>query len=989
MRKGFTPAHGFYVRCSTLLLLTLITTSALAQAPGTNKFSDGAPKFSLIDRDPALTKNVVLTDTVVTLPASNVTLTEADTFRVVLSGIDWRYTGTTPIQSAEDIDRIPGDDPGLYLITDGIAHKIYLVLATTQALSGEFGGPLGTAEFLDRPVDAYPYFTNNRLKMVITDQGRHRVIQVDWLTGTIEQFYGSTPGNGPNQLSGPSDAVLLAGNEVLIGDTGNNRVVVADLARQDTVWSFGGLNRPVDVEPEAATGLFLVTDQGNHRVVLIQRNPRRIVWQFGKTGQATGNPDSTLNAPTDADVLPNGNILICDAGNKRLIEVDRQKKIVYTFAHPLVDLRDADRITENVADRNKQLVVANNRPVSQNVLPIRLAYKSASYKSAIRDFTRDVDFDSLRFFANMPVGTTVRLQLRSANTSEGVSAAKWYGPKDTLDFYTGLPTAVNRVHDGHRYYQFNADLLTTSPLLTPELKSDTRLNRRGVEVKAHYFDTNLTGTITSTVIRDSSKLVITSWQRFLVNSVLPADPQQRGQVQITAKVLDETGKTVLFSEQLSPATAANPFILSQVEPLRRKQRVRLQAELKTNNSSITPKLNDWQIEWQNTPSTKGKLSFTDENGRDTGFYRVFSTADNPPLNVIVYLMLDDMNLLLVEESIKLDIRAARSGDVQRDVQLSKQSSGFYVSVPAFPALMIPTNTPARPGVIEGRSPRDTLIARYVDPTDPNDVSIARVLMIQNVIGAMQVQTRRGVKLDTVSIKDSLFVHVTGELDRDISAARDSITIKFINAQNTDTEELRLYEVFNSAAQAYDTGEFKGRTAIPLIKAASIDGDGKLQVNGGDQVRVQFEDLDGSKLQVFVQVRPDLTTPQLFTLAQNKAFDFFVAPNPYHAQRNKDDGLRLGVVANTGTVSINKIEIYNLAGERIRTIDGANIPFRNGVLVGEALATDKGRLWWDMRTDTGSAVASGTYWAKFYVRFTEAATNRAQETTTLRKFVIVL
>jgi hypothetical protein len=42
----------------------------------------------------------------------------------------------------------------------------------------------------------------------------------------------------------------------------------------------------------------------------------------------------------------------------------------------------------------------------------------------------------------------------------------------------------------------------------------------------------------------------------------------------------------------------------------------------------------------------------------------------------------------------------------------------------------------------------------------------------------------------------------------------------------------------------------------------------------------------------------------------------------------------------------------------------------------------------LRTDSGALVASGTYWAKIYLRFTDSTTLRTQETTALRKFVIV-
>jgi hypothetical protein len=335
----------------------------------------------------------------------------------------------------------------------------------------------------------------------------------------------------------------------------------------------------------------------------------------------------------------------------------------------------------------------------------------------------------------------------------------------------------------------------------------------------------------------------------------------------------------------------------------------------------------------------------------------------------------------------LQVRATLSGD-QQTVQLTRQPSGLFILETGYPAVMTDQG-PIRLNVFEGKSPRDTLTARYVDPTDPTDISTARVLMIQNVTGTMRIENRLGTRVDTVSVNDSLFVHVLGETDRDLSPARDSVSVRFLNTLNNDQEDVTLYEAFNSATNAFDTGEFRSRVGVPIVTTGGgIDNDGQLLVSGGDQVRVEFLDLDNSKVQVVVQVRQVVDVPALRILAGNKAFDFFVAPNPYNARQHANDGLRLGVVANTGDVLIRKIEIYNLAGERVRSLEGAEIPLQNLITRGGAAATPRATFWWNLRSDAGALASSGTYWAKIYLRFTDSTTQRVQETTTLRKFVIV-
>ena len=995
MRKGFTPAHFLQRRFSAFCLLTalyLSYTPSNAQTPGQRTYRDGFPRFLRVD--PALTQNVALNDTVASLIAIPLARTDPDTF--VLSGIDWRYPGVAPsLISPTDIQKVPEAlaQRDFYLITDPPGRKIYLFNSAAPGGSENAYGGVGT---LDKPVAAIAYPDSSaKFKVIITDQSANAVIQVDWTLKTEDWRLNDASLQVVDRLAAPSDAMPINnGREILVCDTGKNRVIVIDPRTRRVVWEFTKapndnlpLNSPVDVDIDPATGYFVITDKNNHRVLMVDRASKENRWQFG-TGQAGKGADK-LNGPTDADALPGGRVLVCDAGNKRLIEVDGTKQIVYTFAHPLEDLRAVNRIVENIREQNKTLVIAGNLPISQNALPLRLAYANEFFDSTPQnfDFSSAVDFDSLGFprvAIDVPAGTRLRLQLRSANVVTELNNAKWYGPKDTLDFYTGATTAVNRVHDGHRFIQYRVFLdnddnpqKKSDPLLTPRL--------RQVKISSHYFDTNITGTLTSTAIRDSAQLIITSFKRVIANTVLPADPQQRTQVQITLNIRDEANQTNLFSEPLGSTASFNQFDLALVDLLRRRQAVRLQAVLKTNNSAITPKLNDWQLEWENTRSTASSLKFTDPNGQPVSFYRVEPIENNPPPNVgTVFLALDDMNLLPIEAGVNLEVRAILSGDRQM-VLLARQPSRLFILEAGYPALMT-SAAPNRLNVLEGRSKRDTLTVRYVDPTDPLDISTARVVLIQNVKGNMLIERRGGARVDSASVNDSLFVHLTGETDRDLSPARDSLVVEFVNTNISDRERLTLYELANN------TGEFRSRVGIPLVKSAGgLVGDGKLQVSGGEQVRIEFLDFDNSLLQQTIRVRaiPD-PDGSIRTLAGNRAFDFFVAPNPYNAKlhNNANDGLRFGAVANNGDVLIRRIEIYNLAGERVRSLEGANLPLQSVIARGQVATTQRGSRWWDLRNDGGAEVASGTYWAKVYLRYTDAASGATQETTAMRKFVIV-
>jgi hypothetical protein len=76
-------------------------------------------------------------------------------------------------------------------------------------------------------------------------------------------------------------------------------------------------------------GHVLITDQSNERVIEVNRE-KQIVWQYGVTG-FVGSGFDELNNPNSAELLENGHILIADENNNRAIEVDREFNIIHTF----------------------------------------------------------------------------------------------------------------------------------------------------------------------------------------------------------------------------------------------------------------------------------------------------------------------------------------------------------------------------------------------------------------------------------------------------------------------------------------------------------------------------------------------------------------------------------------------------------------------------------------------------------------------------------
>lgn len=152
-------------------------------------------------------------------------------------------------------------------------------------------------------------------------------------------------------LKNPAFFTLVNYNHLLIADTGNHRVMETDLDG-NIIWEYGKfgvagikanyLNNPVYIQ-KTYDGTYLVTDTGNDRVIELTRYiapntseyEMRITWEFGnKINIIEEKADVVfhqLNNPLMAIKELSQNVLILDAGNKRVIEVNQEKNINWEY----------------------------------------------------------------------------------------------------------------------------------------------------------------------------------------------------------------------------------------------------------------------------------------------------------------------------------------------------------------------------------------------------------------------------------------------------------------------------------------------------------------------------------------------------------------------------------------------------------------------------------------------------------------------------------
>ena len=200
---------------------------------------------------------------------------------------------------------------------------------------GQFGVAGSDSGLLNTPVQT-TWLPNS--DVLITDQANERIIEVNRAKQIVWQ-YGTTgvAGAGPEQLNNPNCAELLENGHILICDENNNRAIEVTRAGE-IVWQYGSgdpsVNDPVSGVAFASRlpeGHTLITDSNHARIVEIDRG-KNVVWEyFTNTDPNSNQRGGTGPLPTRAVRLSNGDTLISDQYNHRVIEVTRGKQIVRTF----------------------------------------------------------------------------------------------------------------------------------------------------------------------------------------------------------------------------------------------------------------------------------------------------------------------------------------------------------------------------------------------------------------------------------------------------------------------------------------------------------------------------------------------------------------------------------------------------------------------------------------------------------------------------------
>ena len=198
-----------------------------------------------------------------------------------------------------------------------------------------------------------------------------------------------------------------------------------------------GTGTPAGVIPQSPGGA------ADNRVLLVDPFGR-IVWQYGRFGQSGDGPN-LLNTPVQCTFLPDFHILITDQANNRIIEVNFDKQIVWSY--PGHNTNPSDQLSgPNSAEllENGHILIADQG--NSRALEVNHA------DTIVKTLTAGGTLNILAFASRLDNGDTLLTDAGNARIVE-VNANdqvvwQYFTATDPMSVAAPLPTRAVRLHDG-------------------------------------------------------------------------------------------------------------------------------------------------------------------------------------------------------------------------------------------------------------------------------------------------------------------------------------------------------------------------------------------------------------------------------------------------------------------------------------------------------------------------------------------------------------
>ena len=181
------------------------------------------------------------------------------------------------------------------------------------------------------------------LGLLIADRGNGRLLIVNEAHDVLWQFpvAGSLPAG---QAFAADDAFIAPdGRTIVANDEAHQVIDRIDILTRRVTWQYGHYNRagsgagflhtPDDAYP-LANGDVLVADIRNCRILEISPQ-KEIVREHGRAGSCAHHPPSTFDNPNGDTPLPDGGLLITEIGGSRVVRLSASGQVVFDVHVPV------------------------------------------------------------------------------------------------------------------------------------------------------------------------------------------------------------------------------------------------------------------------------------------------------------------------------------------------------------------------------------------------------------------------------------------------------------------------------------------------------------------------------------------------------------------------------------------------------------------------------------------------------------------------------
>jgi hypothetical protein len=185
--------------------------------------------------------------------------------------------------------------------------------------------------------------------LLIADRGNGRLLIVNEAYRILWQFpaRGSMPKG--QQFSADDAFISPDGRTIVANDEAHQVIDRIDIVSRRVVWQYGHYNQmgagggylhtPDDAYP-LVNGNIVVADIRNCRILEISP-AKQIVGQWGRAGSCTHNPPASFDNPNGDTPLADGGLLVTEIGGSRVVRLGRTGRVIFDIHVPVAYPSDA------------------------------------------------------------------------------------------------------------------------------------------------------------------------------------------------------------------------------------------------------------------------------------------------------------------------------------------------------------------------------------------------------------------------------------------------------------------------------------------------------------------------------------------------------------------------------------------------------------------------------------------------------------------------